>query len=342
MRRRSEDSILLAAAVGTGLFLAARSAVRASRRYDFRGKTVFISGGSRGLGLLLAEQFGLERANVVVCARDADELERARAQLAGRGVRVVPVVCDVTRKDEVERAVRETVSRFGGIDVLVHNAGTIMVGPMEVMTDADYEEAMRTHFWAALHLTTAALPSMRARGGGRIVNISSIGGKIAVPHLLPYSASKFALTGFSEGLRAELKKDNIYVSTICPGLMRTGSPRNAFFKGKHRAEYAWFSISDALPLTSMDAQRAARRVLLACRRGEAEVVLSVQAKIAVKFHSIFPGLSQEIASLVHPLLPSAGGIGQGRAQGKDSQSLASPSFLTALNERAAAANNEIR
>src|SRR6185503_4123757 len=121
----------------------------------------------------------------------------------------------------------------------------------------------------------AVLPEMRARREGRIVNITSIGGKISVPHLLPYSASKFALVGLSEGLRAELAKDGIVVTTICPGLMRTGSPRNATFKGQHRAEYAWFSIGDSLPVTAMSADRAARQILTACKRGEAEVVLSV-------------------------------------------------------------------
>src|SRR5205085_11782954 len=136
------------------------------------------------------------------------------------------------------------------------------------------EEVMKVHFWAPLHTTLAALPEMRQRRDGRIVNISSIGGKVSVPHLLPYSASKFALTGWSEGLRSELLKDGIYVTTVCPGLMRTGSPRNALFKGKNEAEYAWFSISDALPIVSMSAKRAAQQIVDAAARGAAEVVLS--------------------------------------------------------------------
>src|SRR5204863_5194639 len=122
-----------------------------------------------------------------------------------------------------------------------------------------------------LFTTLSVLPAMRRQGEGRIVNISSIGGKIAVPHLLPYDASKFALTGFSEGLRAELLKDGIYVTTVCPGLMRTGSPRNADFKGQHEAEYAWFSIGDSLPGMSMSAEAAAERIVTAFRQGEAEV-----------------------------------------------------------------------
>jgi short-subunit dehydrogenase len=229
---------------------------------------------------------------------------------------------------------------YGRVDVLVNNAGVIQVGPMEVMTIEDYEEAMKTHFWGPLYTMLAVLPEMRKRRDGRIVNISSIGGKISVPHLVPYSASKFALVGLSEGLRAELQKDGIAVTTVCPGLMRTGSPRNAYFKGQHRAEYAWFSISDALPVSSMQAERAARAIIAACKRGDAEITLSVQAQIAVRFHGLFPGLTADLLGLVNRLLPSAGGIGRLRARGRDSQSAISPSWLTALNEAAAQRNNE--
>ncbi len=161
-----------------------------------------------------------------------------------------------------------------------------------------------------------------------------------MPHLLPYSASKFALVGLSEGLRAELAKDNVAVTTVCPGLMRTGSPRNAFFKGQHRAEYAWFSISDALPATSMSAVRAARQIVSACKHGDAEVILSIQAELAVRFHGLFPGLTSDLLGLVNKFLPAPGGIGSRRASGKESRSKASPSWLTALDEKAAHANNE--
>jgi short-subunit dehydrogenase len=227
--------------------------------------------------------------------------------------------------------------------VLINNAGTIAVGPMETMTVADYEEAMKTHFWGPLYFTLAALPHLRARGGGRIVNVSSIGGKVAVPHLLPYSASKFALTGFSEGLRAELQKDEIYVTTVCPGLIRTGSPMNAFFKGRHRQEHAWFHVSDAMPGSSMSADRAARQVITACRYGRAEIVLSVQAKAAATLFALFPGLSSQVAGVVNEyLLPAPGGIGEMRAQGRDSETPLTRSWVTGLSRRAAEQNNETR
>ena len=335
------NTALALAAAGAGMFLLGRSIVRQRRWMDLDGKTALITGGSRGFGLLLAREFADAGANVVICARDEAELESARRDLSSRGANVAAIPCDVTDGTQVERLIRDAEGLFGGIDVLVNNAGAITVGPMEVMTLEDYQEAMNTHFWGPLYTTLAALPGMKSRGGGRIVNITSIGGKVAAPHLLPYTASKFALVGFSEGLRAELKKDNVYVTTVCPGLIRTGSPRNATFKGQHKAEYAWFSVSDSLPLTSMNARRGARRVVLACQRGESEIILSIQAKLAALFHGLFPGFSSDLLSGMNALLPGPGGIGTDRAKGKESESPVSRSFLTALSQRAAVENNEM-
>lgn len=340
MKGSNREALALAAA-GAGAFLAGRAVARRLFGYNLRGKVVLITGGSRGLGLVMAREFAAEGARLVICARSTNELEAARRDLKSRGAEVLAVPCDVTDRAQVNEMVNVARDRFGRIDVLVNNAGVIQVGPIEVMTVADYEEAMRAHFWGPLYTILAVLPEMRKRGGGRIVNISSIGGKISVPHLVPYSASKFALVGLSEGLRAELLKDGVVVTTVCPGLMRTGSPRNALFKGKHRAEYAWFAISDSLPLSSMNAVRAARQIIAATRRGDAEVILTIQARLAARFHGLFPGTTADLLAVVNRLLPSAGGIGRARARGKDSQSALAPSLLTALSEEAAAKNNEM-
>lgn len=340
MKEENKNALMLAV-VGAGALFAARAAVQRWREYDLRDKTVLITGGSRGLGLVMAREFAREGAKLALCARDPEELERARAELTKRGARVLVMPCDVTERAQVNELVAVVRDHYGRVDVLVNNAGVIQVGPIEVMTVEDFDEAMRTHFWGPLYATLAVLPEMRKRREGRIVNITSIGGKLSIPHLVPYSASKFAHVGLSEGLRAELQKDGVLVTTVCPGLMRTGSPRNAYFKGQHRAEYAWFSISDALPISSMQAERAARQIIAACKRGDAEVTLSVQAQLAVLFHGIFPGLTSDLLGLVNRLLPSAGGIGRLRARGKASQSAVSPSWLTALNEAAAERNNEM-
>src|SRR5579871_4013535 len=255
--------------IGAGAIAATRLMTRQKRRWYFSGRTVLITGGSRGLGLEMARLFAQEGARLALVSRDADELERARIHLNRYHTEVLTIPCDITDRQQVEAMVSHVVGHFGKIDVLINNAGVIQVGPMEMMTLDDYRNSMETHFWGPLYTTLAVLPDMRAKREGRIVNISSIGGKISVPHLLPYSASKHALTGLSEGLCSELQKDNLYVTTVCPGLMRTGSHVNATFKGQNRLEYAWFSIGNAMPFSSTAAETAARKILNACRYGDA-------------------------------------------------------------------------
>jgi short-subunit dehydrogenase len=322
-------------------YAAARLAVSYSRYFDFAGKVVIVTGGSRGLGLVLARQLAAAGAKLAICARDEAELEIAQAELLQAGVPVLAQVCDMQDREQIVHFM-ETVRRdFGRIDMLVNNAGVIQVGPLNSLTQADFEEAMNTHFWGVLHAVEAVLPTMRRQGSGRIVNIASIGGQIAVPHLLPYSASKFALVGFSEGLRAELMQEGIYVTTVCPGLMRTGSPRNATFKGQHRAEYAWFSVGSSIPLLTMSAEQAARKILAACRFGRAKVTLSLPAKLAVVANAVAPELISDLMGLANWLLPKPGGIGHHAALGKESSSWVSPSVITTLTDKAAKHNNEM-
>jgi NAD(P)-dependent dehydrogenase (short-subunit alcohol dehydrogenase family) len=210
---------LALAAAGAMVAVAARFIGRAS----LERRTVLVTGGSRGLGFLIARECARGGARVVICARDLAELERARAALAREGHRITAIACDVSGRAAVTSMIDQVTRTLGGIDVLVNNAGVIEVGPFETMTLDDFARAMDVMFWGMLHTTTAVLPQMRARGGGRIVNVTSIGGRIAVPHLAPYSAAKFAAVGLSEGLRAELAGSGVRVLTVTPGLMRTGS-----------------------------------------------------------------------------------------------------------------------
>jgi NAD(P)-dependent dehydrogenase (short-subunit alcohol dehydrogenase family) len=330
------------AALGLGVIAGIASAMAfRGPRYSLADRTVFITGGSRGLGLLLAQQYAARGARVAISARDPDALERAATGLRQAGATILAVEGDITMREEAELAIDQIRRNFGPIDVLVNNAGTICVGPMETMTIDDYRDSINTHFWGPYFATMAVLPEMQKRRQGRIVNISSIGGKISVPHLLPYSVGKFALTGFSEGLRSEALKDNVYITTVCPGLMRTGSPRNAHFKGDNQAEYAWFSISDSLPLLSMSAEWAARRIVNASIRGDSELILSLPAKLAVKLHGLFPGLTTDALGFANKMLPAAQGNKQLLKTGSQSFSELSPSWVTSLNERAAANNYQL-
>ena len=174
-----------------------------------------ITGGSRGLGLVMARMFADEGARVVLLARDM-----ARTGAGGSGPGVTrrgsdDLSCDVRRRGDVRAAIDQVVERWRAVDVLINNAGVIQVGPLEQMEHEDFENAMATHFWGPLHLMLELMPIMRRRGFGRIVNIASIGGRVAVPHSRPYSASKFALIGLSDAVRAELDAARHPRHTVC-------------------------------------------------------------------------------------------------------------------------------
>ncbi|HKW67349.1 MAG TPA: SDR family NAD(P)-dependent oxidoreductase, partial [Terriglobales bacterium] len=269
----------MATLAGVGLGLAGWKLYQRVRSGEsVAGRVVLITGSSRGLGLALAEEFAAQGARLVICARDQRELETARVRLAARGADVLAVTCDVTVQDDVQSLVNQATARFGHIDVLVNNAGVIQVGPLEAQSLTDFQEAMDVMFWGTVYPTLAVLPQMRQRRSGHVANITSIGGKVSVPHLLPYSCAKFAAVGFSEGLRAEMARHGIQVTTVVPGLMRTGSHLNAYFKGKNEDEFTWFSLGATLPVAAMSARRAARRIVAAIRRGQAELILTPQAK----------------------------------------------------------------
>ena len=338
---KTRQALGLTAAVGAcGLVL--NRLARAARSIDFAGASVLIFGGSRGLGLEIARQLAAEHAHVMLAARDNEELERARTDLASRGLSAATLSCDVRDRHQVEAAISRMIDEYGTIDVLINDAGVIQVGPIEHMTIGDFEDAMATHFWGPLHAIQAALPHMRRGGSRRIVNISSIGGKIAVPHLVPYTASKFALTGLSEGLRAELASKGFAVTTVCPGLMRTGSTYNASFKGQHRREFAWFHLADSVPGVSIGARRAARQIINACRYGDPSLIITPAARLAIAMNGVAPSITARILSGANRLMPSPAEDGGNESKpGWQSTSPIAPSFVTTLADRARAENNEL-
>jgi NAD(P)-dependent dehydrogenase (short-subunit alcohol dehydrogenase family) len=310
-------------------------------RYPLRDKVVVISGGSRGLGLVLARYVCARGGNVALIARDPEELARAKADLAPHGSVVLTIESDLLDSEQIRSAVRRIIDRFSKIDILINNAGIIEVGPLEHMRPEDFDRAMRLHFWAPFELISQIVPEMRIWGGGRIVNISSIGGKIAVPHMASYSASKFALTGLSDAVRAELARDNIHVTTVAPGMMRTGSHVNAKFKGKHDKEFAWFAASAGAPLLSMNANRAARKILAACRRGQPSLTLTFAARAAILGNALFPNFTGYAMKFANRLLPGAGGEEGNKSRAGSQLRRLTPERLTKLADRATEKNNEV-
>lgn len=332
---------VLGLASAVGAWVAVRGVLRATRAMNFRDRVVLITGGSRGLGLVLARKFVAKGAKVAICARDADELQRAVDDLQGRGGRVFAATCDVTVEDEIHECVARVTNTFGPIDVLINNAGVLTVGPVESMTIPDFQDSMETHFWGPLHFMLSVIPSMMERGTGRIVNISSFGGLIGVPHLVPYCSGKFALTGLSDSLRTELIRYGVYVTTICPGLMRTGSHVNVEFKGGDPQEHAWFTLVNALPLTSMSCDRAADQILRACANGDAQVVLSLPYKVLRMAHHLMPNISAEVLAAVARVLPDGGKVSPMTTRGSEIKSPMSSSIWTSLADKASRENNEL-
>jgi short-subunit dehydrogenase len=282
-------------AVGLAL---ARHAWRVRHRYSFRDRTVIITGGSRGLGLELARQLADEGARLWLVARSPQQLSEAADELRARGAAFVETVAaDIRHEDDINRVVERVLRAGDVVDVLINNAGLIEVGPFEHAKIEDFEDSLAIHFWAPLHLIRKLLPHMRRQGEGRIVNISSVGGRVAVPHLASYAAGKFALTGLSETLRAELYKSGIYVTTVTPGLMRTGSYVNVKLRGEHEREFRWFVAMMATPLTSMQTRRAAAQILRATREGRAAVSPNWQSRAAQMVSAVAPNATAAIAAL---------------------------------------------
>ena len=308
---------IAAAAVGTALFgVLAWRKLSASTLPD--GAVVVVTGGSRGLGYAIASRFAERPVRLVLCARNRSELEKAQSSLLAEHPHLRPadfllVTADLSQRADCERLIAETVAHFGRLDVLVNNAGIIGVGPAEVHPVERFEHTMAVNFFAALYTTWAALPHMRAQPPltgssirGRVVNISSIGGKMPVPHMLPYTAAKFALTGFSEGLYAEMRKYGIRVTTVCPGLMRTGGEDHAHFYGNAEAEQRWFKFMAKTPGISTSVEHAARVVYSAAVRGAATVTITPQAALAARAHGVAPSTTQVAnAAFNRFILPSA-------------------------------------
>ena len=302
------------AAVSAGLALRRRL----KGRLRLRGSVVVVTGGSRGLGLALARALAMHGAHTVLFARDAGELAAAEAELTGIGQDASVRVCDVSDVEQVERAVGSVLDEFGRVDVLINNAGIIQVGPALSMELGDYEKSLDVNFWGVVHATRAVLPQMLERRRGAIVNITSIGGKVSVPHLLPYSAAKFAMVGFSEGLHVEMAREGIHVLTVVPGLMQTGSHIQAEFKGKSEHEYAWFAAAANAPGLAMPADEAADRILEALRQRRSEVILGLPAKLLVRAHGLLPGLTLGVMRWANRLLPRSRRTGEG-IQGSEIQ-----------------------
>lgn len=327
-----------AAALGAGVLMMTRAA-----RRSIAGRVALITGGSRGLGLELARTLAAHGCRLILVARNTEELSKAQEDLQARGAEVKTVACDLRNPEQIARMVAEARAAFGRVDILVNNAGEITVGPVEAFDEEEFVRAMDLMFWSGLRTTLALLPDMTASGDADIVNITSIGGKIAVPHLLPYVAAKFAMTGFSEGLQSEVRSRGVHVLTVAPGLMRTGSHLNAEFAGDHEKEYRWFAVGATVPGLSMNVSRAASQIVDALIARKREVTLTLSAKAAARLYGTCPGTALKALEMADRWILPEGNAQPGHKKGHQLQNAQPATFkaLTHLGFKAAESQNQL-
>ena len=323
----------------------ARTAPATVRDSTAPGRPVaLVMGASRGLGLLIARELLAREHRVVICSRTRSDLEEARDQLvrAVPGAQVEVRVCDVSDREAVQDLVRDVESGVGPIEVLLTVAGVIQVGPAQAMTFDHFDSSLGIMLHGPINVTLPVVRAMRERGHGRIGTITSIGGEVTPPHLWPYAVAKSGAVAFSEGLAAELAGTGVTATTVVPGLMRTGSHERAHFTGDAAQEYAWFGPAASLPLLTMSADRAARKIVDAVLAGEVRCELTPLTKVGVRFRGLLPGTTTRLMGLGSRLLPSAAGPtetveGRVAARRLDSRVVGA---LTTLGSRAARRNNE--
>jgi len=261
---------------------------------DYRGAVGIVTGASSGIGAQLARDLAARGMRVALLARRRDRLEALTEEIRAAGGEAVTLGCDVAERASVEGAVRAVVERQGRLDLLVNNAG---YGRHVLFKDHDVEDIeriMRTNYLGTVWATKAALPAMRARGRGWIVNVSSVAGKLGQPDEAAYSASKFAVAGLSEALALELGPLGIHVMTVYPALVRT----------EMFTPEVIVRMPKGAGITFLEPAVFSRQVLHALERGRHEVTVPRYVGIASLIRTLLPGLHRRMTARMRlPVLP---------------------------------------
>lgn len=320
-----------------------------SQRGGATSGIALVAGASRGLGLAVARELGRSGRRVLITARTAADLERAAAQLAEEGIAVSTAVLDVTDPAAAREVVARTEATIGPVDTLIAVAGVLKVGPLPDRAE-DYAESIDIMLRGPINVVHAALPGMRRRDHGRIGVVTSIAAVVPTPHLVPYTAAKFGALGFARGLTEELSGTGISVSTIIPGLMRTGGHWHGIYSGRSSQEYAWFTVASALPVVSISAPRAAKIIVRGVLDGRRTIIFTLPARLGAVLYRIAPGPSTTLLGWAARLLPARGNDHQ--PGHRAAQKIDSPLFrrvtasldraINSLNQRRAHGNRSSR
>ena len=213
-----------------------------------KGKVAIITGGSEGLGRAAAERFAASGAKVALCARRADVLDEAAKAIQKTGADVLAMPTDVTKQDQVEKFMSAVTGRWGGIDILVNNAGTSQATGFLEVTDETWQYDFDLKVMGAVRMCRLAIPSMKARGGGAIINVTTIGGKAPMPRALPTSLTRAAGINLTKSLATEYAADQIRVNTICLGVVKSAQWTRRFKGGDLNAFYATMAKERGVPL----------------------------------------------------------------------------------------------
>lgn len=310
MATRSASSVagVLGLVAGAGLVLSA--AARRARRIDLRGRVVMITGGARGLGFDIAREFLARGSKLAICGRDGDGVARAVEQLKSQGADVFGAPCDASNPEQVQAYVQQVLERFGTIDVLVNNAGQCFAGPAAQLDAETMDKALRGIFWVQFQPTMAVLPHMRSRRFGRIVNITSIAGKLPVAHQAAYTAGKHAATGWSETLAIELAREGVHVSTLTPPPLRNGAPLHVHFNGDAEGEFLWFTRILTSRLATTTSDRTARTVVDAAEHGDGERPISALSWFGTRVQGLAPNLMAWTMTQLERWQPHPGAPGE--------------------------------
>ena len=253
----------------------------------FTDKVAIVTGGSEGIGKAAAQRMAGEGAQVVIVARGAEKLDAAAQDIraATEGV-VLPLSADVAHPDSAERVVQTALDNFGRVDILVNNAGVSMAKPFEEVSDADWEYDFDLKVWGAVRLIRRAIPEMRKVGGGRIINVTNLGGRTPGPASMPTSISRATGIALTKGLSKDLAKDNILVNTVCIGIVKSGQHTRRYERLKE--------TNPGLSLDDFYAQTAQARGVPLGRIAETEEAGDVIAFLASERASYLTGIAVNI------------------------------------------------